>query len=522
MIWGSFLLIGLALVLVNGFGEKPVETSSQVWITKGKSLSRPDWITKGYQELLKESPDDLHLHAQYISHLDDHNDSLNKAIASYFVMAQGRKKYRRALGNICSGLIYNKKRDYLRAKLCFNRVRMRGLPYLHAGIGDAEAALNRYDKAEAAYKTELELDSGKHVAAAFHGLARLYIRTQKKDSLWKLWENPEAKPYVPHNAIRAEAFRRGEFVDYGVIISQRLFDKFTWSGFLAALLVTAVWLAYLLQLHIFSAGSRRFIAFAFGLGMLMSVATYIMSDFQHFTLGLEPSGGWLASWLYHVCAIGLIEEFAKILPLLLIIQFRRSVREPYDLILYACTSALGFAFIENGLYYDGQHLHIIHARAMTAVVGHMFQASLIAYTLAWRHIRARRFHPWLVFAGGLILAGIWHGSANFFLHQGLRLPYLVQLTLGLYLWTLFINNTLNASPFFDNRLQLSPRRLMSFVMLGLTAILVFEYLLAAYHFGPDEANMQLKKAALSGSFLIVLLAFMLSRFRLKQGFWRRF
>ncbi|MEZ4686889.1 MAG: hypothetical protein R3B47_12735 [Bacteroidia bacterium] len=158
-------------------------------------------------------------------------------------------------------------------------------------------------------------------------------------------------------------------------------------------------------------------------------------------------------------------------------------------------------------------------RAMTAVVGHMFQASLIAYALVWRRVRE-------VYSG---LAGLWAGAGagkhlawlrQFFLHHGMRFAYLLQLTVGLYFWTLFINNSLNASPWFDSRLRISQKQIMTYLMVGLTFVLVCEYLLAGWHFGPPEANEMIKKAALSGSFLIILLAFMLSRFKLKEKHWR--
>lgn len=520
IIWGPLLLVGLALVVVNSFFQEPEAQSPQEWIAKGEALGRDDWIRYGCKQLIVDEPLNPAYHAQLIKHIHI-QDSVKEAIATYTRMALSREKPKRAIGNLCLGMLYNQSDDFLRAKLFFNRVRNRKLPFLYTGIGSAEYGLNRYKKAEKAFYAEFKYANEPDSAGAWEGLGNIYVRTDANDSLWSLWQNAHARAHLPHNPLRALAFEKGAAKDYSTLIVLKLKNRFTWSGFLAAVFVTMVWLAYLLQLHVFTSGSRRFLVFSFGLGMVMSLVTYALSDFQHFSLGLSHSGSWFSELAYHVCAVGLIEEFAKILPLLLIFKIPGAIKEPYDLILYACTAALGFAFIENGLYYDGQHLHIIHARAMTAVVGHMFQASLIAYALAWRRLRARHLPNWLVFGVGLLVASLWHGIANYFLHQGMRAAYLVQLTAGLYLWTLFINNMLNSSPYFDSRQRLSPWRLMAFLMIGLTAVLVFEYFLAAYHFGPFEATAQLQKSAVSGSFLIVLLSFMLSQFRLKEGFWRK-
>lgn len=519
MFVGPLLMVGLAILVVNAFFPKPEQKQAQELYSMAKKLERDDWMKTASQALLQEHPDSLKLHLEYIYSLTD-EDSINKAITPYKEMSSLPNRFQRSKASLCLGLLYNQKKEFLHAKLSFNRVRFRNMPFLHLGMGVSEIGLKRYEDAEISLLKELQVRGGDSTRALC-ALAKMYARQGNDSSLWSLrkkFGQPQCFPSAP---LRGLAFVKNEWQDYFTIIFVNIKNRFTWSGFLAALLVTFVWLAYLIQLHVFSRGSRRYLGFSFGLGMLMSLATYVLSDFQHFTLGLDASQGWLAELVYHIAAIGIIEEFAKILPLLLIFRIPGAVKEPYDLILHASTAALGFAFIENGLYYDGQNLHIIHARAMTAVVGHMFQASLIAYAIVWRRVRAKHVPAWLAFGVALLLAGIWHGCANFFLHHGMRFAYLLQLTVGLYFWTLFINNSLNASPWFDNRMRISQRQIMTYLMVGLTSVLVLEYLLAGWHFGPWEANEMIEKAAIAGSFLIILLAFMLSRFKLKENFWRK-
>ncbi|MEZ4686890.1 MAG: hypothetical protein R3B47_12740 [Bacteroidia bacterium] len=94
----------------------------------------------------------------------------------------------------------------------------------------------------------------------------MYARQEMDSSLWKLWKQYGNLSCFPASALRAIAFEQRAWKDYFCIIFVNIKNRFTWSGFLAAMLVTAVWLSYLLQLHVFSKGSRRYLGFSFCLG----------------------------------------------------------------------------------------------------------------------------------------------------------------------------------------------------------------------------------------------------------------
>ena len=87
------------------------------------------------------------------------------------------------------------------------------------------------------------------------------------------------------------------------------------------------------------------------------------------------------------------------------------------------------------------------------------------------------------------------------------------------LWTHFINNSLNQSPYFDYKHRFRPYKLMYYLVIALTAVLVFEYLTVGLHYGPTVANRSLLKASINGSFMILVLALGLSRIELKKGDW---
>ena len=103
--------------------------------------------------------------------------------------------------------------------------------------------------------------------------------------------------------------------------------------------------------------------------MVPSLLVFVFPSF----VGLLFKGG--------VFGIGVIEEFVKFVPFLIILKFTKIINEPIDYIMYASLSALGFAFVENFNYFDDGSINIIHSRALTASIAHMVFSSLVVYGL---------------------------------------------------------------------------------------------------------------------------------------------
>ena len=83
-------------------------------------------------------------------------------------------------------------------------------------------------------------------------------------------------------------------------------------------------------------------------------------------------------FIYCILGIGAIEELMKIIPLFLVMFFSKQLKEPIDYVVFASISALGFAFIENLIYFDEAGLKTIQGRSLSSTVTHMFNSSLIA------------------------------------------------------------------------------------------------------------------------------------------------
>ena len=92
---------------------------------------------------------------------------------------------------------------------------------------------------------------------------------------------------------------------------------------------------------------------------LFTFLVYPISDFFELTFNLQMKGDFYHDLIYSSVVIGFVEELVKIIPFLLLLKFFKFIDEPYDYILYASSSALGFAFMENMIYFEDYQFQVI-------------------------------------------------------------------------------------------------------------------------------------------------------------------
>jgi len=180
---------------------------------------------------------------------------------------------------------------------------------------------------------------------------------------------------------------------------------------------------------------------SFGLGI---VAAGISKGMY---LGLEPFGlrldavaladsnGW-ALLAYALLAIGPIEEFAKMLPFLLIVIRFKAFDEPIDGLVYASFIALGYAAVENYHYMDFLSGFEVIARGFAGPVIHIVFASIWAYWIT----RARLARESLIMPAlyGFLLAAGLHGLYDFLVlrYPVSALPIAALMIAAIWIWRL--------------------------------------------------------------------------------------
>ena len=153
-----------------------------------------------------------------------------------------------------------------------------------------------------------------------------------------------------------------------------------------------------------------------------------------------------AVFFYAIGVIGPIEEFAKLLPFLLVIIRFKEFDEPLDGIIYASFIALGYAAIENLQYVQMATTFEAAARSFAGPVVHMVFASIWGYYIGRAWLCGRPF-AWVAIFSWLVAAFI-HGVYDFVVIAlpPSMLPVAAVLIAALWGWRLLLIRDLHELP----------------------------------------------------------------------------
>jgi protease PrsW len=493
-----------------------------------QKASQPELAELTFRQLIRQEPFNIDYHYEYIcTHFDipektktgktDYQFRDDNQIVSYYDSLSVVRDARLSdLGMYGKGLIAVFLGQYENAFFAYFKVKNQDLKYLNNSLGNAYIQVDSLGLAEYYFRKEIALQG--NLQGAYYNLVRLLYYQGKTDQIHQLMEDESSKPYVHPGIARILYFKSFQVFNYFLTLLKSVSSGFNTWGFLAAFLIMLCWTVYLRKLDIFEIEKWSHVLVTVFLGMLFSFFVYPLSDFNNLVLGFTLNGGVVNDFLYCMIGIGAIEELVKIIPFLLMLKFTKAINEPFDYIKYASLSALGFAFVENLIYFDENNLHIIHGRALTAVVFHMFASSILAYGIMLNKYRWHK-SPALVFMAFLALASLAHGFYDFWLINKAVSEFsfvtIIFLLLSLSVWNYFQKDALNHSEFFDQYKTIDKGKLHDYLLYSLAGVLMFEYIALSIKYGPDIANGGLVSSLYSGTYLIVFLAVSLSEISLK-------
>lgn len=146
---------------------------------------------------------------------------------------------------------------------------------------------------------------------------------------------------------------------------------------------------------------------------------------------------------YAMLAIGPIEEFAKLLPFLIVVLRFRHFDEVLDGIIYASFIGLGFAAAEN-LYYL-QFLTPLEAiaRGFASPVIHILFASIWGYRISVAKFQGEGLVRGVL--SGFVIAAVFHGLYDFVVlsNPAFALPVAAVLIVSIWLWRLKLMHVLH-------------------------------------------------------------------------------
>jgi len=287
---------------------------------------------------------------------------------------------------------------------------------------------------------------------------------------------------------------------------------------LIAFIISFFWFIYLNWLDIYERENKAYIFLTFVMGCLATFLVFPISGYIN-KLGFVLNGDPNNDFLYSFIGIGLVEEFVKLLPFLIMLAFSKQINEPFDFILYASVSALGFAFVENVMYLQRTELTAVYARALYSSVAHMFFSSVIAYGLIRIKIVKGKFNT-LQLLGLLLLAALGHGFYDFWLISSIRIQWITTLffMITIHMWAIMKNNLVNLSNFYDPALKLNSHlflyRLINLMLITLVVAIVGFNVLR----GADASRQLLTNLSIYYAYMLLYITISFSSYRVIPGF----
>lgn len=521
--WASILIFAPAVILVVNFLPEKYFEDPETKATYAELINDQSVLLEAYKESILAYPDSLDCHVQYVELLRTSNLSFSSELKQieelYKVKGRDTNLNRANIGLLLSAVLMMNRGAELEALEKLKVLSDRGVPF--ANYYSAHILLKQGFEEEASQRLEMEIASSGYVKGAFKELSQYYFEQDKGVELEILLKKDPYLAHIPNYLAEEYHFRNRQWPGFFRALTRRFLNPLNWSGFLAALFIAGVWFWYVRSIDIFQRERWSLMLLTFLCGALSPIIVFFISSFNQYEMGFDMEGGFLQSLMYSVVGIGLVEEFAKIVPLILILWFSKAIKEPYDFLLYASISALGFAFSENLLYFQSSKLEIIHGRGFISVVGHMCWSSFVAYGIVLAKFRYKSWNSLITFWVFLILASLAHGLFDFWLIGPVKIWMLsiVIFLFGTQVWWTMQNNCINNSPEFNFNDLSRLDNIQFYMVSALTSIFLLQYVLIGFQMGPATANYALFRSFVQGGYFIVFLSTSMGRFDIFPGYW---
>jgi len=443
-------IAGLTVAAVNIFLRHDLPTDPIPRFAALQKAGMPAEAEKALEQALTGDPHNIYLHYRYINNHFDIKGGRNDEKFNQRYQALAENEETADLGNYGLGLIESRKTNYEQARLCYQRVVNRRQKYLNNSIGYVLMYQRRYGEAENYFLREIELDN--NVEGAVTNLSSLYQKQRNWKKLAPLAREVKTGRFIGTGTRRYLAFRSGDIALYLRWMFYEPLRQVQFTGILAALLIGLTWFVYFWRIDIFEQEPLAVSLATLALGGLMTFFVFPLGDALYAWNAVKLNGQGLNDLLYSVLHIGVVEEAVKLVPVFIVVLLSRQVNEPVDLIIYGSLSALGFATVENILYFTSYGLNIAYTRFLSSTVLHLAMTGFVCYCWAKaRYIRVRS--PVFAIGFGFLLAVVAHGLYDYFLLGPFKFGILsMAILLGLaVVYGRTINNSLNFSPFFQER-----------------------------------------------------------------------
>jgi len=224
-------------------------------------------------------------------------------------------------------------------------------------------------------------------------------------------------------------------------------------------------------------------------------------------------------FFFYIFGVGIFEETAKVLPVLIAVYGWKKWNEPVDILIFAAVSALGFACLENAGYFNSYAISLIIGRTVSAVVLHVCMTCMAVYGI-FVHRHKKSAMSFLAIPFYFFLAVLAHGLYDFCASStpGIGFFSIVVLVLMMICFRNMIENGLGLADFKANGpLTLN---LTLYLIYGLLGILLMQFAILDIQYGPDLSISNMEHSLVSYYFLFFVLVSDFGRIKIVKGKWR--
>ena len=235
--------------------------------------------------------------------------------------------------------------------------------------------------------------------------------------------------------------RKWIYLIFGLIFSVYILislNDFQWGiAVVAAFFFPIFLLVFLHKIDVFEREKFKNILFVF----MLSFITSFLLCLLWVPLREQILDNSKDDFFYMLLGAGIPEEIIKIIPIIVILNRTKYINEPIDYLIYASSSALGFAFLENIDYiYDLRQSspNIVAIRSLLPTFMHMSCSSIFAFGIFF-YLQTRKIKYLFIF---FLIAAFSHAAYN-------SLSSLLIFIIIIY-YARLMRSLLNISPFYDD------------------------------------------------------------------------
>lgn len=316
----------------------------------------------------------------------------------------------KAFGCYYYGLYFAHQDENDRAMRIYDQIEDGVVPYLD--FSRAMVYAKRGNHRKAASHLRREIDSGADRKIIVAALSNSLAESKEWPALRELQEDPNLGEFVSLSARQTYRLVHGDLTGYAAGYLD-LYAEIMLVPLLLAVVGLAIWLWLLRWWTTMHPWQWPIILAVLLAGAVSAHLVYLAHDAVGLVFDLGFRGDYIKDFLFAILFIGIVEEFVKFVPVVLLSAVSNTLKKPVDWMVFAGISGLGFGAAEAYGYLSHFGHSIAVGRVFISLPLHVMLSAGIGIMVGEAERRGKSRAQ--LFAWGLALAAFVHGVFDYLL-----------------------------------------------------------------------------------------------------------